>query len=84
MPSTKSAAKSQKRGKKSTSFRIGRVRAYLRGRVWYLCYHEHGKRHQPRVGHFRLSPEQEGRNLKKTATKSNSESMLKANCIWNL
>jgi integrase len=39
-----------KRGKKTISFRIGRVRAYLRGRVWYLCYHEQGKRHQPRVG----------------------------------
>lgn len=39
-----------KRSKKSTSFRVGRVRAYLRGRVWYLCYHEHGQRHQPRVG----------------------------------
>ena len=50
MPSTKSAAKSQKRGKKSASFRIGRVRAYLRGRVWYLCYREHGHRRQPRVG----------------------------------
>jgi len=36
--------------KKSSSFRIGRVRAFLRGRVWYLCYHEHGRRHQPRVG----------------------------------
>ena len=32
------------------SFRVGRVRAFLRGRVWYLCYHENGKRHQPRVG----------------------------------
>ena len=50
MPSTKSATKSQKRGKKSTSFRVGRVRAYLRGRVWYLCYHENGQRRQPRVG----------------------------------
>lgn len=39
-----------KRAKKSTSFRVGRVRAYLRGRVWYLCYHECGRRHQPRVG----------------------------------
>jgi integrase len=39
-----------RRSKKSTSFRIGRVRAYLRGRVWYLCYHEDGRRHQPRVG----------------------------------
>jgi len=54
MPSTKSATKSatksRKRGKKSTSFRVGRVRAYLRGRVWYLCYHENGQRRQPRVG----------------------------------
>jgi hypothetical protein len=32
------------------SFRVGRVRAYLRGRVWYLCYHEHGRRRRPRVG----------------------------------
>ena len=39
-----------RRNKKSTSFRIGRVRAYLRGRVWYLCYYEDGRRHQPRVG----------------------------------
>jgi hypothetical protein len=38
------------RSRKATSFRIGRVRAYLRGRVWYLCYHEDGRRHQPRVG----------------------------------
>ncbi len=36
--------------KKSKSFRVGRVRAYLRSRIWYLCYHEHGRRHQPRVG----------------------------------
>lgn len=40
----------QKRGKKSTSFRVGRVRAFLRGKVWYLYYHEHGRRRQPRVG----------------------------------
>ena len=39
-----------KRSKQATSFRIGRVRAFLRGRVWYLCYHEHGRRRQPRVG----------------------------------
>jgi integrase len=39
-----------RRNKKSTSFRIGRVRAYLRGRVWYLCYYEDRRRHQPRVG----------------------------------
>lgn len=36
--------------KRAPSFRIGRVQAYLRGRVWYLCYHENGSRHRPRVG----------------------------------
>lgn len=46
MPSSKSA----RRRKTSASFRIGRVRVYLRGSVWYLCYHEHGWRRQPRVG----------------------------------
>ena len=37
----------------NTSFRIGRVCAYRRGRVWYLCYFEHGQRRQPRVGQDR-------------------------------
>lgn len=32
------------------SFRIGKVQGYLRGDVWYLCYHEQGKRLRPRVG----------------------------------
>lgn len=41
---------SGKSASKTTAFRIGRVRVYLRGRVWYLCYHENGKRKQPRVG----------------------------------
>jgi integrase len=36
--------------KKPVSFRVGKVQAYLRGRVWYLCYHENGQRHRPRVG----------------------------------
>ena len=45
-----SSTKSRKPAKKSKSFRVGRVRANLRGRVWYLCYHQHGRRHQPRVG----------------------------------
>ena len=31
---------------RSASFRVGRVRAYLRGRVWYLAYQEHGTRSQ--------------------------------------
>jgi hypothetical protein len=36
--------------KKPHSFRVGKVRAYRRGKVWYLCYHEHGQRRRPRVG----------------------------------
>src|SRR5262245_65751374 len=36
--------------KKSHAFRVGKVRAYLRGQVWYLCYHDNGRRHRPRVG----------------------------------
>ena len=35
---------------KANSFRVGKVTGYLRGRSWYLCYHEHGHRHRPRVG----------------------------------
>src|SRR5262245_60426709 len=33
-----------------SSFRVGRVTAYLRGRIWYLRYREHGRRRQARVG----------------------------------
>ena len=33
---------------KCRSFRVGRVTVYLRERVWYLRYLEHGKRHQVR------------------------------------
>ena len=44
------SAKQSKRRPKHTSFRVGRVRAYLRGKVWYLCYYEAGQRRQPRVG----------------------------------
>lgn len=45
-------------GSKIASFRVGRVRAYRRGSVWYLAYYEHGKRHQPRVGRDRTSARQ--------------------------
>jgi len=38
------------KGKTGRAFRVGRVKAYQRGKVWYLCYHEHGKRKRPRVG----------------------------------
>ena len=34
----------------ATSFRVGRVRGYQRGKVWYLCYFEQGQRKRPRVG----------------------------------
>jgi site-specific recombinase XerD len=36
--------------KQSLSFRIGKVRGYVRGTIWYLCYYESGKRQRPRVG----------------------------------
>src|SRR6478735_2357082 len=36
--------------KNAVSFRVGKVQAYLRGQIWYLCYHENGQRHRPRVG----------------------------------
>lgn len=42
----------------SASFRVGRVVVYQRGRVWYLRYHEQGKRHQPRVGPDRQAARQ--------------------------
>ena len=32
-----------------SDFRVGRVFVYRRGRVWYLRYHQGGKRHQIRV-----------------------------------
>jgi integrase len=35
---------------KAKSFRTGRVVGYLRGSIWYLCYHEGGRRRRPRVG----------------------------------
>lgn len=44
--------------RKSFSFRVGRVQGYLRGQVWYLCYHEHGQRRRPRVGPDREAAKQ--------------------------
>jgi integrase len=35
---------------RSGSFRVGKVKAYMRGEIWYLCYFENGKRRRPRVG----------------------------------
>lgn len=35
---------------KKGSFRTGKVQGYLRGKTWYLCYHENGKRRRPHVG----------------------------------
>src|SRR3954469_1996913 len=39
-----------RRRAQAKSFRVGKVRAYRRGNVWYLCYREQGRRRQPRVG----------------------------------
>lgn len=36
-----------KSGSRADQFRVGNVQGYLRGSVWYLCYHEQGR---PRVG----------------------------------
>jgi integrase len=44
--------------KKASSFRVGSVQAYLRGQVWYLCYHENNKRRRPRVGPDREAAKQ--------------------------
>ena len=35
---------------KTTSFRVGKVRADLRGQIWYLTYQENGRRQRPRIG----------------------------------
>ena len=35
---------------KQGSFRVGKVRGDLRGKVWYLTYSEDGRRRRPRVG----------------------------------
>ena len=43
---------------KSSSFRVGRVQAFLRGKARYLCYHENNKRHRPRVGPDREAAKQ--------------------------
>src|SRR4051794_1225998 len=33
----------------SRPFRVGRVTGYLRGRIWYLQYHDNSQRRRPRV-----------------------------------
>jgi integrase len=43
---------------KVRSFRVGKVQAFLRSESWYLCYHEHGRRHRPRVGPDREAAKQ--------------------------
>ena len=44
--------------KKAVSLRIGKVLGYLRGKLWYLCYHDSGRRHRPRVGSNRHAARQ--------------------------
>ena len=40
---------------RSDLFRVGRVSYYLRGKVWYLRYHEDGNRRQVRSGYDRAA-----------------------------
>ncbi len=42
--------KGKPKKKSLATFRIGKVRGDLRGSIWYLTYHENGKRLRPRVG----------------------------------
>lgn len=44
-----------KKTRRAPAFRIGKVKAYRRGKVWYLCYVENGKRRRPRIGPDRAS-----------------------------
>ena len=44
-----SSTRSKSRSR-TDQFRVGNVQGYLRGSVWYLCYHEQGQRRRPRVG----------------------------------
>jgi integrase len=44
--------------KKLPSFRVGKVKAYQRNKVWYLCYYENGLRRRPKVGTDRDSTKQ--------------------------
>ncbi len=50
---------------KTKSFRVGKVRAFQRGRVWYLHYYEAGQRRRPRVG-----PERAARAAREAAEKA--------------
>ena len=43
---------------KANSFRVGKVKGYLRSDVWYLCYYELGRRRRPRVGAGREAAKQ--------------------------
>ena len=43
---------------RSQSFRVGKVKAYLRREIWYLCYFENGQRRRPRVGPDREAAKQ--------------------------
>ena len=47
---TTSSASKLKATRGADQFRVGNVRGYLRGSVWYLYYHEQGQRRRPRVG----------------------------------
>jgi hypothetical protein len=58
MADQKAGSAQTRRGSKRTrslspTFQVGRVRCFLRGKIWYIRYHEKGKRIQQRVGPVR-------------------------------
>ena len=52
-----SSPKCPRRKQATSEFRVGKVKGYLRGSIWYLCYYEDGKRLRPRVGNDRTAAE---------------------------
>ena len=57
---------SRGRGKRATQFKVGRVHVYLRGKVWYIRYHQHGKRYQKRAS-------RDKENAKQIAAETNAQ-----------
>lgn len=61
---------------RKTTFRIGKVRGDLRGKIWYLTYHENGKRLRPNIG-----PDKE--EARQMAARINSQLESHTHSIFN-
>ncbi|HBL42634.1 MAG TPA: hypothetical protein DDZ90_04500, partial [Planctomycetaceae bacterium] len=61
---------------RKTSFRIGKVRGDLRGKIWYLTYHENGKRLRPKIG-----PDKE--EARQMAARINSQLESRTHSVFN-